>query len=84
MLLQPLHCLGIEVVGRLVEEQDIGLLQQEARERDAPSLASEMTLTSVWRGATERSPSPARPAPQHPIAPRRSISSCSALCRSAT
>ena len=29
MLLEPLHTLGVEVVGRLVEQQEVRLLQQE-------------------------------------------------------
>ena len=34
MLLQPLNTLGIEMVRRLVEEQDVGLFQEQTRQRD--------------------------------------------------
>ena len=38
MMLQPGHALGIEMVGGLVQQQDVGLLQQEAAERHPPPL----------------------------------------------
>ncbi len=38
--LQPGHRLGIEVVGRLVEQQQVGPLQQQPAERHPPALAS--------------------------------------------
>src|SRR5690606_24992650 len=34
VLLEPEHALGVEVVRGLVEEQEIGLLQKELRQRD--------------------------------------------------
>ena len=40
MGLEPLDTLGVEVVGRLVEEEDIRLAEQEAAECHAPSLAT--------------------------------------------
>ena len=40
VLLEPQHALGVEVVRRLVEEQQVGLLQQELRERDAALLTA--------------------------------------------
>ena len=40
MLLEPLDALGIEVVGRLVEQQDRRLLEQQAGQRDPPLLAA--------------------------------------------
>ena len=39
-LLEPLHALGVEVVGRLVEQQQVGLRQQQPAERDAALLAA--------------------------------------------
>ena len=39
-LLQPVHRLGVEVVGRLVEQQHVGLRQQQAAQRDAALLAA--------------------------------------------
>ena len=38
--LQPLDRLGIEVVRRLVEQEQVGVLEQQPRERDAPLLAA--------------------------------------------
>ncbi len=40
VLLQPGDGLGVEVVGRLVEQQDVGLLQQQAAQGDPPLLAA--------------------------------------------
>src|SRR4051794_29096582 len=40
VLLEPEHALGVEVVGGLVEEQQIRLLQQEAAERDPALLTT--------------------------------------------
>ena len=40
MVLQPRHGLGVQVVGRLVEQQDVGLLQQEPAQGHAPLLAA--------------------------------------------
>ena len=38
--LEPVDRLGIEMVGRLVEQQQVGMLEQESRERDAAPLAT--------------------------------------------
>jgi len=38
--LQPLHGFGVEMVGRLVEEEQVGVLEQEASEGDAALLAA--------------------------------------------
>ena len=38
--LQPLDRLGVEVVGRLVEQQQVGVLEQQPAERDAALLAA--------------------------------------------
>jgi hypothetical protein len=35
VLLQPGHALGVEVVGRLVEQQQVGRLEQQLAQRDA-------------------------------------------------
>ena len=40
VLLEPQHALGVEVVGGLVEEQQVRLLQQELAERDAAALTT--------------------------------------------
>ena len=38
--LQPGHRLGVEVVGRLVEQQQVGRAQQQPAQRDAAALAA--------------------------------------------
>ena len=40
VLLEPVYALGIEVVGGLVEQQDVGLLQQQTAEGYAATLAA--------------------------------------------
>ncbi len=40
VLFQPLDAFGIEVVGRLVEQQDVGLFEQQLGQRDAALLAA--------------------------------------------
>ena len=40
VLLEPLGGVGVEVVGRLVEDGDVGARDEELRERDAPPLAA--------------------------------------------
>jgi len=40
VLLQPRHGLGVEVVGRLVEEQDVGLGQQQPAQRHAAAFTA--------------------------------------------
>ena len=40
VVLEPQHRLGIEMVGRLIEQQQVGLLEQELAQRDAPALAA--------------------------------------------
>ena len=35
MAFQPVHALGVEVIGRLVEQQQIGLVEQQPAQRDA-------------------------------------------------
>ena len=40
MLFEPLHAFGVEMVGRLVEQQDVGLFEQQPGQRDAALLAA--------------------------------------------
>ena len=40
MPLEPVDGLGVEMVGRLVEQEEVGLLEQEAAKRDAAALAA--------------------------------------------
>ena len=53
--LQPLHRLGVEVVGGLVEEQQVGLLEQQLAQRDPAALATgEVVDEHVRRRAAQR------------------------------
>ncbi len=55
MALQPGHRLGIEMVGRLVEQQHVGLAEQQAAERDPALLAARQLLDAgVGRRAAQR------------------------------
>ena len=55
VLLQPGDRLGVEVVGGLVEQQEIGLAQQQPAQRDAAALtAGERGDVGVGGGAAER------------------------------
>ena len=55
VLLQPVDALGIEVVGGLIEEEDVGLLQQKAAQGHAAALTSgEEFALLVGRWAVER------------------------------
>ena len=54
VLLEPEHALGVEVVGGLVEEKEVGLLQQELRERHAAALTTgELGDRLVARGRAQ-------------------------------
>ncbi len=53
--LEPGHRLGVEMVGRLVEQQHVGLLQQEPAQRDAaPLAAGELRDLGVARRQAQR------------------------------
>src|SRR5487761_1861487 len=53
--LQPSHRFGVEMVGRLVEQEQIGLLQQQAAQRDAaPFAARELGDGGVAGRAAQR------------------------------
>ena len=53
--LEPLHRLGVEVVGGLVEEQQVGLLEQQLAQRDAATLTTgEVVDHHVRRRAAQR------------------------------
>ena len=49
-VLQPLDRLGVEMVGGLVEQQHVGLLQQDPAQRDATFLAAAEHVTSASSG----------------------------------
>ena len=54
VLLQPRHRLGVEVVGGLVEQQQVGRAQQQPAERHAPALAAgELAHLGVGRGQAQ-------------------------------
>ena len=53
--LEPLDRLGVEVVGGLVEEQQVGLLEQQLAQRDAAALTTgEVVDQDVRRRAAQR------------------------------
>ena len=53
--LEPADGLGVEVVRRLVEQQQVGRAQQQPAERDAAALAAgELGYVGVGRGQTQR------------------------------
>ena len=55
MLLEPQHALRVEVVGRLVEQEQVGLAQQELAQRDPAALATgQVDDRSVRRRAAQR------------------------------
>ena len=55
MALQPGHRLGVEMVGRLVEQQHVGLAEQQPAERHAALLAARQLLdVGVARRAAQR------------------------------
>jgi len=55
VLLEPQHTLCVQVVRRLVEEQQVGLLEQQLAKRDTASLATgEHRDVGVRRRATQR------------------------------
>ena len=55
VVLEPLDAFGVEVVGRLVEQQDRGLLDQQPGQRDAALLAARQVLDRpVARRAAQR------------------------------
>ncbi len=52
-LLQGLDCRQIEMIGRLVKEQDVGLRRQYAGERRAPCLPTGQALRFLFAGEAE-------------------------------
>ena len=55
MAFQPVHALGIEMVGRLVEQQQVGRIEQQPAERDAAALAAgELVHVGVVGRAAQR------------------------------
>ena len=63
--LQPGDALGVQVVGRLVEQQQVRLLEQQAAQRDAAALAARQ----VRRPGSPPAGSAARPARSPPCGP---------------
>jgi hypothetical protein len=54
VVFQPGHGFGVQVVGGLVEQQDVGFGQQQAGERDAPPLTAGQILTGESAGGQRR------------------------------
>ena len=55
VLFEPRRRLGVEMVGRLVEQQQVGLAQQQLAERDAALLAArKLGHVGIARRAAER------------------------------
>ena len=55
MSLQPVHGFGVEMVGRLVEQQKVRLFEQQLAERDAAALAArEFVDRQIVRRTAER------------------------------
>ena len=54
VLLEPADALGVEVVRRLVEDQDVRLLQQQPAQRDAAFLAAGEDARSLHRAGGQR------------------------------
>ena len=55
MAFEPRHRLGVEVVGRLVEQQQLGLFEQQPAQRDAaPLAAGELRHLGLVRRAAQR------------------------------
>ncbi len=55
MIFEPFHALGVEMVGRFVEQQDAGLLHQQPRQRHAALFAAGQVLDApVRRRAAQR------------------------------
>jgi hypothetical protein len=55
VLLKPVNAFGIQVIGWLVEQEDVGLLQQQSRQGDPPALTAGKVVYNLLRGrATQR------------------------------
>ena len=55
MAFEPVDRLGVEMVGRLVEQQEVRLLEEQPAERDAAALAArERGDVGIVRRAAER------------------------------
>ena len=51
VVLEPLDGLDVEVVGRLVEDGQVGLLREDPRERDAAALAAAQICSTGASGS---------------------------------
>ena len=85
VVLQPGDALRVEVVGRLVEQQHVGTLEQHAAERHAPPLAARQLGRRRRRRAGSRSASIAISSVRSRSQPlAASIASCSLPCSSSS
>ena len=79
--LEPGHRFGVEVVGRLVEQQQVGLLQQQPAQRHAPALAAgELARPSASPGGQRSASIAISTVRSRSQASAASIFSCSSAC----
>src|SRR5208283_4684704 len=53
VVFEPCDRFGVKVIGRFIEQQDVGLLEQQPAKGNAPSFASR---EAVYRGVSRRAP----------------------------
>ena len=83
MTFKPVDRLGVEMVGRLVEQQQFRLLQQQLAERDAAALAARELVTAQSSGGQPSASIACSTWLSRSHRPLASISSCSAVISSA-
>ena len=80
-VLQPGDAFGIQMVGRFVEQQQVGLFQQQPAQRDAPPLAAgERGDRRHPPAGSAARPARYRPGGPGPSRPRRRSWSCRSAC----
>jgi hypothetical protein len=82
VVLEPGDRFGVEVVGRLVEQQDVGLLQQQPAESDAAALAAGQVVDGASAGGQPRASIAICRRADKSQAPSASIFSCTVPWRS--
>ena len=66
MVFEPGHCFGVEMVGRLIQQQDIGLFEQKTAQGHTRRSPPERTLTVYPRADSAAHPWPFRAGIQVP------------------
>ena len=82
--LEPCDRFGVEVVRRLVEQQQIWRLQQQPAKRDAPPLAARERLDVDVRGGRRSASIASSSFESSSHAPAASIRSCTRACSAST